>query len=165
MKKVLLAVLSGTCALSLVACSAPAKDEGKENNKQESVEKKASATYPVKTVDNVEMKIESIETTENGKGDKNIVQINMNFENENATPWGVGGSEFIIKDGDKTYTVIPDANNIGTDIEANKSVSGAINFELPKSVKSGDLSYKPVTFGKEKPKVLATWEISIPDNK
>lgn len=165
MKKVLLAVVSSLCALSLVACSSPTKEEGEATKTQESVGKNTSVTYPVKTVDNVEMKIESIETTENGKGDKNVVQVNMNFKNENTTSWGVGGSEFIIKDGDKTYTVIPEANNIGTDIEANKQVSGALNFELPKDVKSGDLSYKPVTFGKEKPKVLATWEISIPDNK
>ncbi|EUJ38245.1 hypothetical protein PWEIH_09618 [Listeria weihenstephanensis FSL R9-0317] len=111
------------------------------------------------------MQIKGIETTENGKGDKNIVQITMSFKNETDSKYGVGGNDFIFKSGDKTYQVKADANNIGTEIAADKTVSGAINFELPKDVKSGEFSYQPVTFGKEKPKVLATWKISIPNNK
>ncbi|WP_244966973.1 DUF4352 domain-containing protein [Listeria grandensis] len=164
LKKVVLIAMSGACALSLVACSGSPSNEETPKAKQETKIEKET-TYPVKTVNNIEMKIKDIETTENGKGDKNIVQLTMSFKNETSGKYGIGGNDFILKSGDKTYTVKTDANNIGTEIDPNKTVSGAVNFELPKDVKSGEFSYQPVTFGKEKPKVLATWKISIPSNK
>ncbi|MBA3927928.1 DUF4352 domain-containing protein [Listeria rustica] len=164
LKKVMLIAMSGACALSLVACSAtPTKEETPKTTQEAKSEKEK--TYPAKTVNNIEMQIKGIETTENGKGDKNIVQITMSFKNETDSKYGIGGNDFIFKSGDKTYQVKTDANNIGTEIAADKTVSGAINFELPKDVKSGEFSYQPVTFGKDKPKVLATWKISIPNNK
>ncbi|MBC1227992.1 DUF4352 domain-containing protein [Listeria booriae] len=158
LKKLLITAMLGASILSLGACSSTPSNEETPKTKQ-------TTTYTTKTVNNIEMAIKNIETTENGKGDKNIVQLTLDFKNKTDSKYGIGGNDFILKSGDKTYTVKTDANNIGTEIEPNKTVTGTINFELPKDVKSGEFSYQPVTFGKEKPKVLATWKISIPNNK
>ncbi|MBC2370742.1 DUF4352 domain-containing protein [Listeria booriae] len=164
LKKVLLIAMSGACVLSLTACSgSTTKEETPKTTQEAKTEKETN--YAVKTVNNIEMQIKGIETTENGKGDKNIVQLTMSFKNETDGKYGIGGNDFILKSGDKTYTVKTDATNIGTEIAPGKTVTGSVNFEVPKDVKSGEFSYQPVTFGKEKPKVLATWKISIPDNK
>ncbi|MBC1558420.1 DUF4352 domain-containing protein [Listeria booriae] len=164
LKKALLIAMSGLCALSLAACSSSSSNEETSTPKQEEKAKNTDE-YPTKTVNNMEMQIKNIETTENGKGDKNIVQITMSFKNKMDSKEGIGGNDFILKSGDKIYKVKTDASNIGTEIAPGKTVSGPINFELPKDVKSGEFSYQPVTFGKEKPKVLATWKITIPNNK
>ncbi|WP_260479974.1 DUF4352 domain-containing protein [Listeria booriae] len=164
MKKFLLVAMSTACALSLVACSTSTSNEEAPKTKQETKSEKIT-TYPAKTVNNIEMQIKKIETTENGKGDKNIVQLTMDFKNESGTKYGVGGNDFILESGSKTYNAKADANNIGTEIAPDKTVTGTVSFEVPKNVKSGNFSYKPVTFGKEKPKVLATWEVTVPNNK
>lgn len=165
LKKVLLIAMSGACALSLAACSSASTPNDVAPKTKQEVKSEKETSIPAKTVNNIEMQIKGIETTENGKGDKNIVQITMNFKNNNDAKYGIGGNDFIFKSEGKTYQVKTDANNIGTEIESSKSVSGTVNFELPKDVKSGEFSYQPVTFGKEKPKVLATWKIVIPNNK
>ncbi|MBC1308629.1 DUF4352 domain-containing protein [Listeria booriae] len=164
LKKVMLMAMLGAGALSLAACSTSTSNEEAPKTKQETKVEKET-TYPVKTVNNIDMQIKNIETTENGKGDKNIVQLNMTFKNETDSKYGIGGNDFILKAGDKTYNVKADANNIGTEIAPGKTASGAVNFEIPKDVKSGEFSYQPVTFGKDKPKILATWKIVIPDSK
>lgn len=160
----MLIAMLGAGALSLAACSTSTSNEEAPKTKQETKVEKET-TYPVKTVNNIDMQIKNIETTENGKGDKNIVQLNMTFKNETDSKYGIGGNDFILKAGDKTYNVKADANNIGTEIAPGKTASGAVNFEIPKDVKSGEFSYQPVTFGKDKPKILATWKIVIPDSK
>ncbi|WP_430535410.1 DUF4352 domain-containing protein [Listeria rocourtiae] len=158
MKKIFIPILSALFIFSLVGCTTGgAKQE--ETSKQEKVEN------VTKAVNNVDMKIEKVEMKENGKGDKNIMQLTMHFKNESGSKYGIGGNDFILKSSDKTYQVKSDANNIGTEIAPGKTATGALNFELPKDVKTGELVYQPVTSGKEKSKALATWEISLPNNK
>ncbi|EUJ47018.1 DUF4352 domain-containing protein [Paenilisteria rocourtiae] len=158
MKKIFIALLSVLFVFSLSGCATDGAKQEK-TNKQEKVEN------VTKSVNNVDMKIEKVEMKENGKGDKNIMQLTMHFKNESDSKYGIGGNDFILKSSDKTYQVKSDANNIGTEIASGKSATGAVNFELPKDVKTGELVYQPVTPGKEKPKALATWEISLPNNK
>jgi hypothetical protein len=165
MKKAILIAMSGVCALSLAACSDQGSKEMKTDSPKHGEKADTTQNYPTKTVNNVEMKIENIKTTENGKGDKNIVQFNLTFKNNNDGNYGVGGNDFILKSGDKMYTVKADANNIGTEIGADKTVKGSVNFEIPKGVQKGEFSYKPVAVGKQKSEVLATWNVTIPEAK
>lgn len=102
MKKFLLIAASSVCLISLTACSGSTTNE--EPSKQEektSVKATEKTSYAVKTVNNVEMKIKDIQTTENGKGDKNIVQMNLDFKNGNDTAYGIGGNDFILESGIK----------------------------------------------------------------
>lgn len=166
MKKFLLIAASSVCLISLTACSdSKTNEEPSKQEEKTSVKATEKTSYAVKTVNNVEMKIKDIQTTENGKGDKNIVQMNLDFKNGNDTAYGIGGNDFILESGDKTYKAKSDANNIGTEITKGKTVSGSVSFEIPKDSKTAEFSYKPVVVGNGKSKVLATWKVTIPANK
>ncbi|MBC1605235.1 DUF4352 domain-containing protein [Listeria rocourtiae] len=156
MKKVLIAGITALTLVFVGACGNTADDnKGKETKTEET----AKQAFKTKTVDNIDMKIGAIKTTESTKKDKNMVSIAMSFLNNDSAPVGVGAGDFKIKADGKTYTVFPQGNNFGDEFKPNEKLAGKAYFELPTSVKKGTLVYAPMD--KEK----ASWSITIPEAK
>ncbi|EMG28723.1 hypothetical protein X560_2706 [Listeria fleischmannii 1991] len=152
MKKSLkgMSILLVIAALSITAaCS----NDTNASKKKETTNDKE---YVSKTVNNMNMKINSIHTTDNAKGDKNMVEIKMTIDNKDSGEASIGAGDFKIKADKKTYDVFPQGNNFGDVIEKGKKLTGSAYFELPKSVKEGKLIYI------QNKKDAATWDISIP---
>ncbi len=149
MKGLLILLIIGTISIS-AACS---NDSAKEKKTTENKE------YVSKTVNNMNIKINSIQTTENAKGDKNMVEIGMIITNKDSGEVSIGAGDFKIKADGKTYLVFPQGNNFGDVIAQGKKLTGSAFFELPKSVKKGELIY--VVSKKD----VANWDIDIPAAK
>ncbi|MBC1457640.1 DUF4352 domain-containing protein [Listeria newyorkensis] len=156
MKKVLIA---GVTALTLVFLGACGNTANNDKNKTTKTEQTAKQEFKTKTVNNIDMKIGEIKTTESTKKDKNMVSIAMSFLNNDNAPVGVGAGDFKIKSGDKTYEVFPQGNNFGDEFKPNEKLEGKAYFELPTSVKKGTLVYAPMD------KEQASWSITIPEAK
>ncbi|WP_099224807.1 DUF4352 domain-containing protein [Listeria costaricensis] len=152
MKKWVITSMLVATLLLTVACS---NDSTKEKVATESP--KEETTYKTKTVNNIDMKIGHIKTTESTEAKKNMVSIEMSFLNNDNSTVGVGAADFKIKSGDETYTVYPQGNNFGDEIEPNKEMSGKAYFELPNTVKKGTLVYMPLE------EEEASWSVTIPE--
>ncbi|WP_077913024.1 DUF4352 domain-containing protein [Listeria riparia] len=151
-------LIAGITASTLVfagACGNTEDNQAKQTKTEETVKQ----TFKTKTVNNIDMKIGDIKTTESVKKDKNMVSIAMSFLNNDSAPVGVGAGDFKIKSGDKTYDIFPQGNNFGDEFKPNEKLTGKAYFELPKNVKNGTLLYAPM--GKEQ----ASWSITIPEAK
>ncbi|MBC2022417.1 DUF4352 domain-containing protein [Listeria booriae] len=151
MKKWLIATTVIATLLVAGAC-------GNTNNK--TTETKQPATNHItKTVNNIDMKIGTIKTTESTKKDINMVSIDISLLNNDNAPVGVGAIDFKIKAGSKTYTVYPQGNNFGDEFKPNETLKGKAYYELPNTIKEGTLVYQPET------KEEASWQIQIPAAK
>ncbi|WP_167630126.1 DUF4352 domain-containing protein [Listeria valentina] len=143
----LLAVLS-----VLAACS-------NDSNAKDKEEKKSSTKteFVSKTVNNMNIKINSISTTDSAKGNKNMVEIKMLIKNKDSGEVSIGAGDFKIKADKKTYDVYPQGNNFGDVIKEGKELTGSAFFELPKSVKKGQLVYEV------NQKEAASWDVTVPE--
>lgn len=119
----------------------------------------AVTEHVTKTVNNIDMKIGKIKTTESTTKNKNMVSIDMSFLNNDSSDVGVGAADFKIKSDGKTYEVYPQGNNFGDMFKPNAKLEGKAYFELPTSVKKGTLVYAPMD------KEQASWSIVIPAAK
>ncbi|WP_239257186.1 DUF4352 domain-containing protein [Listeria ilorinensis] len=153
MKKWMITSILITALLLTAACS----DDSSKAKKDKVTTNKEEVTYKTKTVNNIDMKINQIKTTESTKEKINMVSIEMTFVNNDNSTVGVGAADFKIKSGDKTYTVYPQGNNFGDEIEPSKELTGKAFFELPETIKKGTLVYAPSE------DELASWSITIPD--
>ncbi|MFS7003937.1 DUF4352 domain-containing protein [Carnobacterium maltaromaticum] len=139
----------------LTACSSNSTISPKDKKLSETEQK-----FKTKTVQNIEMKLKNIETTESGNDEKqNIVVFTMKFQNIDSTVIGIGGGDFKIKADDKIYSIYAEGNNIGQEIEQEKTADGKLYFELPTSVKKATLQYIPGD------KILGKWDVKIPEAK
>ncbi|MBC2163593.1 DUF4352 domain-containing protein [Listeria booriae] len=154
MKKIVLATAAVLTLVFAGACGNAATKDDKEKTTET-----AKQEFKTKTVDNIDMKIGEIKTTESTKKDKNMVSIAMSFLNNDNAPVGVGAGDFKIKSDGKTFDVYPQGNNFGDEFKPNEKLAGKAYFELPNTVKKGTLVYAPMD--KEK----ASWSITIPEAK
>ncbi|WP_088840804.1 DUF4352 domain-containing protein [Listeria sp. ILCC797] len=153
MKKGLRGTLVLLAIATVIISAACSNDSTKEKKTSE------NKNYVSKTVNNMNMKINSIDTTENAKGNQNMVEINMLITNKDSGEVSIGAGDFEIRTDDKTYTVYPKGNNFGDVIAQGKKLTGSAFFELPKSVKKAELVYV------QNKKEAANWDIEIPSAK
>ncbi|PLS37027.1 hypothetical protein CYV26_00825 [Carnobacterium maltaromaticum] len=154
MKKISLSVI--IALLFLGGCGALTTETKKDLENQS----KTINEFKTKFIQNIKMKLTMIEANQSGLDEKKkIVAISMDFKNEDAQAVGIGGGDFILKENDKKYEVISDANNIGQEIEVGKKSTGMLYFEVPEEAQKAELIYTP---GDE---VLAKWEIELPKSK
>lgn len=154
MKKINI-IMSFVLLFLLTACSSNSTINSKDKNLSETAQ-----TFKVKTIQNVDMKIKNIETTESGNDEnQNIVVFTMKFKNNDSAVVGIGGGDFKIKADDKIYSIYGEGNNIGQEIQPEKIADGKLYFKLPTSVKKVILQYTP---GDE---ILGKWNIKVPKAK
>lgn len=157
MKKWLIAT---TVIATLLVAGACGNANTKDNKTTESKQTATNTTdHITKTVNNIDMKIGTIKTTESTKKDTNMVSIDISLLNNDNAPVGVGAIDFKIKAGGKTYTVYPQGNNFGDEFKPNETLKGKAYYELPNTIKEGTLVYQPQT------KEEASWKIQIPAAK
>lgn len=159
MKKWMMATMAITALLFTGACGNTTADQPKETKTSMKKEDTKATEHVTKTVNNIDMKVGTIKTTESTKKDTNMVSIAMSFVNNDNAPVGVGAADFKIKAGDKTYTVYPQGNNFGDEFKPSETLKGNAYFELPNTITKGTLVYQPLK------KEEASWSIKIPAAK
>ncbi|MHC5250876.1 DUF4352 domain-containing protein [Listeria kieliensis] len=158
-RKILVSALVAFLAMLIITgCSSTSSSQTNDKNKEtdQAAEKEM---YVTKTVNKIDMKIVDVKTTENGKGNKNLVTLKMKFTNHDVSEVGVGAYDFTMKAKDKTYKVSANGSTFGDAFQPEKTLSGKVSFEIPKNIKTAKLLYMP-----EK-KELAEWNIVIPTAK
>ncbi|EUJ20977.1 DUF4352 domain-containing protein [Listeria aquatica] len=160
-RKVFLSMLVAVIVMIVATgCSSTSNSQSdSKSDKTETAKTSKEEMYVTKTVNKIDMKIVNVKTTENGKGDKNLVTLEMKFTNNDVAEVGVGAYDFTMKAKGKTYKVSANGSTFGDAFQPGKTLEGKVSFEIPKSIKNAKLSYTP-----EK-KELAEWNIVIPEAK
>ncbi|MBA3925413.1 DUF4352 domain-containing protein [Listeria rustica] len=149
-------IIAAAAVFMLVFTGACGNDATTKDTDTKEKAKTAVTEHVTKTVNNIDMKIGKIKTTESTTKNKNMVSIEMSFLNNDSSDVGIGAADFKIKSDGKTYEVYPQGNNFGDVFKPNTKLEGKAYFELPNTVKEGTLVYKP------KDKEEASWSIVIP---
>lgn len=141
------------CLLLLSACGVNAEKKEQKNTATEQ-------QFKTKTIENIEMQLNKIRTTESGKSSKkNIVVFTLAFKNNDQMTVGIGGGDFKLKAGKDTYSVYAPGNSIGQEIAVNDKVTGDVYFEIPTSLTEATLVYMPTK------EVLGEWKVKIPESE
>ncbi|MEN2667682.1 DUF4352 domain-containing protein [Listeria aquatica] len=143
--------------MAVVLVSTACSNDSNAKDKKEEKKSSTKTEFVTKTVNNMNIKINSISTTDNAKGNKNMIEIKMLIKNKDSGEVSIGAGDFKIKAGKKTYEVYPQGNNFGDVIKEGKELTGSAFFELPKSVEKGQLVYEV------NQKEAASWDITVPE--
>lgn len=115
-----------------------------------------SQTFMRQDVNNLILNISEVKTAKIKNENKKVL-LTIDIENNSSEVKDIGSIDFYLSSDGKEIDVDADSNSFGEPVDPGKELKKKLIFIIPEKTSKVKLVYKP------KDKVLASWELTIPN--